>query len=107
MRLKIVKLASPLLALCAVTVLLGCSGSASPVEILAQAPATPASPDLQPAAALATSDAELADAWTHFGFYGEPDVSLDDGPVLFVGTVESGSCPATVEYVGGTVRNFV
>jgi hypothetical protein len=31
---------------------------------------------------------------------GEPDISLEEGPVLFVGTVESGSCPATVEYVG-------
>ena len=80
-------------------VLAGCSEDGSRVEILAESPTLPDGADLDPDAALAATDEELAAAWKRFGFIGTPDVSLADGPVLFVGTVESGSCPATVEYV--------
>lgn len=69
------------------------------VDVLAKSPTLPEG-GTDPHAALATTATELADAWERFGFSGTPSVSLHDGPVLFVGTVESGSCPATVEYVG-------
>lgn len=98
-RLTPVELASRSSVVVVVTLLLGCSNGGSSVEILAEAPANPGT-DLRPDAAVAASDAELDDAWTLFGFEGDPQISLDDGPVLFIGTVESGSCPATVDYVG-------
>lgn len=79
--------------------LLGCSDEAPRVEVLAESPTLP-DDGTEPDAALAATDAELAAAWDRFGFPGTPDVSLAEGPVIFVGTVESGSCPATVEYVG-------
>lgn len=80
-------------------VLAGCSDDGPRVEVLAESPTLPQD-GTDPDAALAATDAELAAAWERFGFPGPPDVSLADGPVLFVGTAESGSCPAAVEYVG-------
>lgn len=79
--------------------LTGCSDDESGVEILAES-ATGPGDGTEPRAAWATTDAELAATWQRFGLSGSPSVSLADGPVLFVGTVESSSCPVTIESVG-------
>jgi hypothetical protein len=66
-----VKHASRLWFIGAVALLLGCSDDGSSVEVLAEAPANPGT-DVQPDAALASSDAELADTWVRYGFGGSP-----------------------------------
>jgi len=82
-------------------VVTGCSDDAPGVDVLARSGTLPADVSEEPVVAVADTAGEVLEAWGRFGFGGEPTVSVEEhGVVLFVGTVESGSCPATVEFVG-------
>ena len=82
-------------------VVTGCATDDSGVEVLARSGSLPDGVSDEPVVAVADTAGEVVAAWGWFGFDGEPTVSVEEhGVVLFVGTVESGSCPATVEFVG-------
>jgi hypothetical protein len=87
----------------AVAVGLGCSEDPGNVsEVVAQNSSLPDGIDAtrMPVGALVNEASELAPTWTQFGFPDELTISYpDDGVLLFVGTVESGTCPAVIERV--------
>jgi hypothetical protein len=71
-------------------------------EVVAQNSSLPASAaaSFGPVAALVNDQSELGPTWSRFQFPNEPTVALpDDGVLLFIGTIESGSCPAVVERI--------
>ena len=85
-----------------VIVLVGCSGGSEHVsEVVAQSSTLPEGIDATqgPVGALVDEESGLASTWSRFGFP-EPTIAFpDDGVLLFIGTVESGSCPVVVERV--------
>lgn len=94
-------------AVAGLTVVAGCSGSGggdpkAASEVVAQSSSLPDGGDISvtPVGRLVEHQAELASTWSEFGFHGDPTVAVpDDGVLLFIGTVESGSCPSVVESV--------